>query len=322
MGEKCSRLRPCFFNIVAPLIKIAITLAVVAVVSALLAPPVYWLIQEVGVGIFPWLESIPFHRVFSRVLFVCFLLAMGPLLIGLKISSFREVGLDKNYQWERDFTWGLLSSLLPVALLMTVYVQFDVCRVREGGIEFVSILRVIGTTLGVSILEEAIFRGLLYGLSRRVMGAFFSTLWTSIIFAIVHFLRSSDLSPDPVDAWSGFREFGHLFSSVPPLPTFLFALATLISIGLLLCWAVEQTHSLALPIGLHAGWIFGIQTFNLFTKFRIKPPGMLPWVAPNVISGTVPLGIFAILAVALTFLICWKYLHGVPRKKTPMERGT
>ncbi len=293
-----------------PLIKIALTLVGVVVVSALLAPPIYWLIQEVVAGIFPWLKEIPFHRVFSRVLLVCILIAIGPLLISLRISSFRELGLQKNRRWRVDFLWGLFIASLSVTVLMAAYVYFDIYRMENHRVESTLLLRIAGTAMGVSILEEILFRGALYGLSRRVFGAFVSALWTSVLFAILHFIRSSGASPRSLDAWSGFREFARIFSGSPPFPILLFGFATLFFIGLLLCWTVERTHSLALPIGLHAGWIFAIQTINLFTEFQATTPIHLPWVGPNVVSGAVPVGIFAILAVCVTFLLCRGYLHG------------
>ncbi len=297
----------------APLIKIILTIVGVGVGAALLSPPIYCLIQ-VGTEICPWLASIPFHRVFSRLLLICFLLAMGPLLIALRISNFKELGLQKNSRWACDFSWGLLMGLLPMTFLMMAYVYFDVCGVRDHQIELTSVLRVAGTAVGVSILEELLFRGLLYGLSRRTFGAFFSALWTSAFFAIVHFIRSAGPSAHPLDAWSGFRECGRIFSAAPPPLTLAFGLASLFFISLLLCWTVERTHSLALPIGLHVGWIFAIQTINLLIGFRLKAPGVLPWVGPNVVSGMVPIGIFAILAICTTFLLCGQYLHGRARK--------
>ncbi len=301
------------FRIVNSLTKIALAATGVVVAPALFAPPVYWLLHGAGEGIPSFLGEAPFHRVFSRVLLVCVLLAAWPLLASLRISNLRELGLQRNVHWMRDFSWGLLSALLPVTLLMMAYAYFGVCRIG-GGIELVPFLRVICTAVGVSLLEEILFRGLLYGLSRRMMGALSSALWTSALFAIVHFIRSSGPSGYPVNVWSGFQELGRLFGSVPPLPTFLFAFATLLAIGLLLCWTLERTHSLALPIGLHVGCVFAVQTCNLFMKFQIEPPGKLPWVGPNVVSGTVPVGIFALLAVFLVFILCWKYLYALPRK--------
>ena len=71
---------------------------------------------------------------------------------------------------------------------------------------------------------------------------------------------------------------------------------------------MEQTHSLALPVGLHIGWIVVIQTGNLFIKFQMAT-GHLPWAGPHVVSGTIPIGILAMLALFFTAFLCWQYLN-------------
>ncbi|PWU09330.1 MAG: hypothetical protein C5B47_03600 [Verrucomicrobia bacterium] len=285
-----------------------------AVVSALLAPPIYWFIQ--GIHVSSWLQEFPFHRVFSRVLLVCILIAIGPLLIALKISSLRDLGLQKNPGWRVDFLWGLFVGLLTVSVLMVGYISFGIYYLEDYEIEPVELLSKAGSAIAVSLLEEILFRGVLYGFSRRVFGVFASAVWTSALFAVLHFIRSSGGSSENLNMWSGFYQFTRIFSGAPPFPLLLFAFATLFSMGLLLCWTVERTRSLALPIGLHAGWIFAIQTFNLFIEFESMTPIGLPWVGPNVISGMVPVGVFAILSICVTFLLCRGYLYGRPHQNS------
>src|SRR6185437_14067984 len=122
----------------------------------------------------------------------------------------------------------------------------------------------------------------------------------SWVFAILHLIHSSG-STHPVDIWSWWRELQCLFNSTLPCSTLLFALVSLTVVGLLLCWVTEQTCSLALPIGLHVGWIFVIQTGNFFVKFQMESPGNLP------------VGILAILAFCFTFYLCWRYLRARER---------
>lgn len=281
----------------------SLVLVIGVIASMWLAPPVYWLLQAFSEE-FPFLGALSFHRVWRRVLSVC---TIGALLASLKTLDFGKLHLQKNrYRWH-DFGWGFLFAAAPTVLLIATYVHLDVCRI-EGGMELPSLLSVTARAVGVSIFEEALFRGLLYGLSRQEMSAITSALWTSGIFAILHFMRPSD-STHPVDIWSGWRELQCLFNPAMPWSTFLFALASLTAISLLLCWATEQTCSLALPIGLHVGWIFVIQTGNFFVEFRMETPDNLPWVGPHVISGTIPVGVLAILAFCFTFCLCWRYLR-------------
>ena len=59
-------------------------------------------------------------------------------------------------------------------------------------------------------------------------------------------------------------------------------LPTLFLLGLMLAHARLTTHSLWLPIGLHAGLVAAKMTFN---KFTIHDRNLLPWFGPDLIGG-------------------------------------
>lgn len=285
------------------MIKTALAFIAGGMLSAGLSPLVYWGLQAFSEAL-PFLRVVPFHRVWSRISMIC---AVVMLLVSVKVSHFERLFLQSNkYLW-CDISWGVFSGVMPMALLTVAYVHFNVCRV-QGSIELLPFLTIIGRAIGTAIFEETLFRGLFYGLGRKPMGTTMSAVLSSGIFATLHFISSASEFTHVVDIWSGWREFGCLFTSIPPWPTFLFAWIHLISVGLLLCWLVEQTSSLALPIGLHIGWVLVIQIGNLFIKFQMVAPGNLPWVGPHAVSGSLPIGIFATFSICLTALFCWKYL--------------
>ena len=66
------------------------------------------------------------------------------------------------------------------------------------------------------------------------------------------------------------------------------ALATLFLIGLILADARVVTHSLWLPIGLHAGWIFGSGAFAKLARQQVL---MFPWIGKNMLVGVIPIGL-------------------------------
>ena len=66
------------------------------------------------------------------------------------------------------------------------------------------------------------------------------------------------------------------------------AFATLFVIGCILADARVLTRSLWLPIGLHAGWIFGSGAFSLLVRRQTLA---LPWLGKNLLVGIIPLGI-------------------------------
>jgi membrane protease YdiL (CAAX protease family) len=69
------------------------------------------------------------------------------------------------------------------------------------------------------------------------------------------------------------------------------AFATLFLIGCILADARVLTRSLWLPIGLHAGWIFGSGTFSLLVR---RQTVVLPWLGNNLLIGIIPLGVAAL----------------------------
>ena len=66
------------------------------------------------------------------------------------------------------------------------------------------------------------------------------------------------------------------------------AFTTLFLIGWILADARVQTRSLWLPMGLHAGWIFGNGAFNRIAHREMLA---LPWLGKNLLVGIVPLGV-------------------------------
>ena len=71
-------------------------------------------------------------------------------------------------------------------------------------------------------------------------------------------------------------------------------------IGWILADARVRTRSLWLPIGLHAGWIFGSGAFSWLARQQMLA---LPWVGKNLLVGIVPLG-----RGALTWIIMRTWL--------------
>ena len=63
---------------------------------------------------------------------------------------------------------------------------------------------------------------------------------------------------------------------------------TLFLIGIILAYARLRTQSLWLPIGLHAGWIFGNGVFNRIAHREVT---VLPWLGKSLLVGVVRLGI-------------------------------
>ena len=76
---------------------------------------------------------------------------------------------------------------------------------------------------------------------------------------------------------------------------------TLFLLGWILADARIRTRSLWLPIGLHAGWIFGSAAFNKIARRQFD---VSPWLGENLLIGIAPL---CVAAVSWLMLRAWLY---------------
>jgi len=296
-----------------PLVKILCYVAVIILAACVISPPVYWMCQGlIHAGWLSGLQGFPFHRYFTRIAQITALILAWPLVRWLRIRSFGELNLYRNRLWRRDLPAGFGAGFLPLALLAGVYLGLDVYHFRHD-IFWMNLLRIAITAIVVSVTEEFLFRGVLLGLALRATNPFRAVFWTSVIFALVHFLRpvTAHVGPQAVTWMSGFRMAGDLFGSFAAYPKPVFGgMLTLTAAGMILGFCTVKTRSLWLAIGMHAAWVFGQQTLNLVARFQIKPENALfPWVGPAQVSGAVPIGIWALLMLGVSGLLLRWYLH-------------
>jgi membrane protease YdiL (CAAX protease family) len=86
------------------------------------------------------------------------------------------------------------------------------------------------SALMAGVVEETLFRGLLFRVSSKILGTWGALLFTAALFGAAHAFN--------------------------PGATFSSSLAIAIEAGVLLGAAYAATHSLWVPIGLHIGWNF------------------------------------------------------------------
>ena len=101
---------------------------------------------------------------------------------------------------------------------------------------------------------------------------------------------------------SGFASISDAFAGFGDLMMVLAAFATLFLIGCILADARVLTRSLWLPIGLHAGWIFGSGTFSWLARRQMVA---LPWLGKNLLVGIIPLGLAAVTWILMR--VCLKH---------------
>ena len=288
----------------APLRSLALYLLVVFIGGALLAPWLFYL--SVAGQTLPGLKTLaqnPFPRFVDRSLLLIALLALWPFLRSLGIERWRDVGLGQSSRAGRllgqGLSVGLLSLAVGIALLFIAGVR-SFNSSRTGGQMLTHFINAAAAAAAVAMLEELLFRGALFTGLKRVYRWPIALLLSSALYALVHFFRRPEASPE-VYYWSGLallprmmRGFGDVNSLVPAFFSLLLA-------GAILTLAYEKTGSLYFSIGLHAGWVFWLKSFSFFTEQR--DPSTALWGTDKLVDGW--LAFFVLLGTGLLIYI-WR----------------
>ena len=263
----------------------------IVVGGALLAPILFWAAQALAArGVFPFLAKYDFDTFFHRAILIAAVLLLWPLLRVSNVRALADLGLAPNPHWRRDIGSGLLLSVIPLLVCGALLIAWHVYSFRHVFV-WPRFGRVVLATISVPFIEETFFRGIVLGILLRTGRKLLSVLAVSALFAAVHFLKGSEREPAIVTWTSGFESVADAFAGLGDPMIVLAAFATLFLIGCILADARVLTSSLWLPVGLHAGWIFGSGTFSLLARQKVVA---LPWLGENLLVGIIPLGLAAV----------------------------
>ena len=160
------------------------------------------------------------------------------------------------------------------------------------------LLQAVLPAVGVSVVEEWLFRGLLLGLWLRVARPLSACIGSSLMFAFLHFLtpRHEVGIIEPSSAAAGFRQLGGILLRFTEPRFFTADFLTLFTVGIILALARLRTGRLWLCVGLHCGWVIAFKAYNL-TYVKV-PDGPLNgwWLGDSLRSGLLPLAMLGITA--------------------------
>ncbi len=158
----------------------------------------------------------------------------------------------------------------------------------------------VPTAVVVAVIEEILFRGVLLGIFLRALRPAAAITVLSLLFAFVHFISLPDTVqiPNPESSGAGFFVLGKILAQFgDPLPL-VSKILVLAGVGAVLAYARYRTASLWLPIGLHAGWIFGEKIFNDLTHPVANLPDSVRWfVGETLKQGLLPLSVIAVTGI-------------------------
>jgi uncharacterized protein len=289
---------------------------VVFVGGALLAPWLYWLAQWAAsqTPAFASLARHDFHRYVNRSLLLLALLGLWPLLRGMGIRSWLEVGWTRPRGHGGEAGRGFVLGFVSLAMVVGCGLVAGARGVRtdlQWGPLAAKLISAAATALLVAGLEETLFRGGIQGAWQRASSAGPALGWSSAIYALVHFFQETR-HPGPVHWYSGMEMLGQMLRGFADLQALVPGFFTLLLAGLILGLAYRRTGALYFSTGLHAGWIFWLKFTGAVSPLR---PEASPWLwgGRKLIDSWL-----AALALGLVFLAMRPWCP--PASKTPASR--
>lgn len=309
-----------------PLMSLLLIFVAAPLLSAVLCPWIYSWIQARSPDVMQWVQeseaagtnlfwadiadsvfTSPMRRVNARIVLILVLILLWP---AYRLSGLRgriDFGIPRQHGWLRIIGGGMALAMVSMLIVYLagvaagVYVwDTDGMSAGKIGAELTGIL--LGGLL-IGILEEILFRGFILNALRKSLGAVAAVVLSSLLFALVHFIKPVD--PVVTDRWySGFLLFGNLFARAGD--AFAQEATTLFCMGTVLAVLSLWMRSVYAAIGLHAGWVWIMMGFRLFTENNGRMEwlyGTNEWISKAWIG---PIMALTVLAVVFLTRIYWK----------------
>lgn len=182
-------------------------------------------------------RSVP--TVEQKLILIASLYPLAPIIMGLIIHWSDISWLNIGWQWQAKelffLGWGIILAI--GSLTVVFFVEF-VCGLidwhKENSLKLVSLIfPVFCLSIGISFVEELIFRGFLISELNNNFSYLVSAIASSTIFALLHLV------------WEQKK-------TIPQLPG-LWLMGMILVLG-----TITLEGNIGLAWGLHTGWIFGL----------------------------------------------------------------
>lgn len=160
----------------------------------------------------------------------------------------------------------MATAGVGAAFLLTTGLRIRDAQFTASAASFLHIFLVgVGSGISVALLEDTVFRGLMYTAIERESGAWTAALLTAPLFAVLHFFAKVRI-PDADLGWGS--GFDLLRLSFAPLghPSLVFdSFLSWLTVGLILSLTRALSGNIAVAIGLHAGWVIVLRMLQQAT---------------------------------------------------------
>ncbi len=256
--------------------------------AALLAPPLHQLGQwaAVDAGLLPGLAKQPFHRYLNRCLLIAALVGLWPFIRAFRLNRTVALGWAWTPLAGRRLGLGLAVGFVSLSAVALGVVAVGV-RSLNLPPSLPLLLALVGkaalTAIVVAVLEEVLFRGVIFGAMRQSWSLPVAIVSSGVIYAVLHFMARVE-HPGPVVWHSGLSLLPRMMQGMIAPENLFPAGLTLTVGGAVLALAYARTGSLWFSIGLHAGWVFWLKVFKSLTGPGTHPGGAF-WGTDKLLDG-------------------------------------
>jgi len=276
---------------------LAVLVVGTVVVSAVAAPPAFWLVDALAPGRFP------FRRVLRRVA----LLVAALLLVALRrpagIVGWRDLGFVPWREGRRSFLVAAAAGVAVISALFAVELELGT-RIPAGTLTVVEAISALLGAVVIGLTEEALTRGALLFPFGRLAGWRFwiANLAVSAVYSTAHFGRGGAEITE-VGWTSGWQ----VWARVPPsLVDHFEAWVGLFATGALFYALARRQGQIWGAAGLHAGAVLALQILGEWSDPAFDNRSLL------LVDGRLPgYGLAAVAFVAM-LLVGWRRERGRP----------
>lgn len=251
-----------------------------------------------------YLASKPYTKFFDRSRWFCVLIILPFLFWKCRVTSFQAAGFIRPFakttgKW---FAYGI--GMIVIIYASSAALGAIELKPEASASGFLSNLgNALLAGILVGLLEEAVFRGLVFRMFYTALKPIPAIILSSVFFAVLHFKASAeaftDSSPQEIGLYEGFYTAWAMMAALVTEFDFTY-LASIFLVGILLHQVFLLTSNLWANAALHAGWVFTIKAVG--GAFQTSP-------SANAFTGTTRVADgFLVIVVLIAFcaIFAWK----------------
>lgn len=251
---------------------------------------------------------------FDRAALVVALIGLWPLFRSLRLTRPEIIGSCSLRDSSKHAAIGFILAAACIAIMGVAFSHFGVSRIPKSA-AWGKVMTPLISGWCVAALEEFLFRGAMLGVLRRSLRPMPALLVTTVLFALLHFLKPPEqdsIPPDEVSWASGFLVAARLLDGFAEWQNIVAEFFLLFAVGGILGGARMATGGLGLGIGLHAGLVTAMKYFSQVSTptAAMRREEFFPWVSENHCKaivgsyvGLVPVAVILIIGI-LSLRIC------------------